>query len=233
MRSFYLFFCIIMLSPITYVFTVWCFVVILHTEAHIFFCNFESNSTCSIENGSPIDPEPPSINFTIQSPQTITYQDLGPFSGHSFFYWSRSDNFPHAEEFNGRAHTPKFNQTNGENMCLEFMYYIKSTGTDNGTWLDVSTGGCYAASLFFIEQDDSNGWQTITVPLHKGNCSISLYFTVNQRTPVRMALALDNIIVDWCDALIETTTIPGISNSSQLIFNTSFFVLIFILFLLK
>jgi hypothetical protein len=222
-----------MFSPVTCVFVTWCFLVILHLEAHIFSCDFESNSTCGIENGSPVDPQPPPINFTIQSPQTVTYQDLGPFSGHSFFYWSRPDDFPHAEEFNGRVHTPKFNQTDGEKMCVQFMYYIKSTGTDNGTWLDASTGGCYAASLFFIEQDDSNGWQTITVPLHEGNCSISLYFTFNKRTPVRVALALDDIAVDWCNNFMKTTTVHTLGNCSKLAFNTPLHIIVLILIFFK
>ena len=218
-------------SFVTCAFTAWCLLLFLHSAAgaHAFFCDFESNSTCSIENGSPVDPQPPPINFTIRSPSTLAYPDLGPFSGGSFLYWSRPDDYPYANELNGRIHTPKFHQTGGINMCVQFTYYIKSTGTDNGTSLDVSTGGCYATSLFFIEQDDSNGWQTMTVPLHDGNCSISLYFTVNQRTSVRVAVAFDEIVVDWCDALTQSTTNAAASTSSspiQLTFATSFSLIV-------
>ncbi|UJR32449.1 hypothetical protein I4U23_019911 [Adineta vaga] len=223
-----------MYSSAKQIFITCCFLLNLSPgEPHVFFCDFESNSTCGIENGSPVDPQPPPINFTIRSPQTVTYSDLGPFIGRSFFYWSRPDDSPHAEEYNGRIHTPKFHQIDGTNMCVQFTYYIKSTGTDNGTWLDVSTGGCYASSLFFVEQDDSKGWQTITIPLHEGNCSISLYFTVNQRTPVRVALAFDDIIVDWCDTLIKTTTTHTSATPIQVTISTLFLVTLLILIFLK
>jgi hypothetical protein len=201
------------MSSVTVVlFIVLCSLRAVECKPHVFFCDFESNLLCGMQNGSPVDPTPSAINFTVRSFGNVTYPDLGPPSYHSFLYWSRSDDPPQAELINGQVHTGRFNQT--ENMCVQFSYYIESTGVDNGTWVDISAGGCYGASLYFIEQDHSNGWQVVTVPLHDYSCAISLYITVNQRTPARVAIAFDYIIVDLCEDLDNSTTTPAYNRAS-------------------
>jgi hypothetical protein len=214
----------IMFSVITVLFVVLPLFVFIECKTHPFYCDFKLNSLCGMQNGNPVDPTPPTINFTIRTSETITYPDLGPSTNQPFLYWSRSDHPSQAELINGQIHTARFNQS--EKMCVQFSYYLKSTGIHNNTWFDISTGGCYGASLYFIEQDNTDNWQIITVPLHRYTCPISLSITVNQREPARMAIAFDYIIVDLCDDFDPS------NNGSKQTLNILFLVIIsiFILF---
>jgi hypothetical protein len=204
-----------MSSAINVVFVVLCSLVLAKCKTYPFYCDFKLNSLCGMQNGNPIDPIQPAINFTIQTYQTVTYPDLGPSTNQPFMYWSRSGNPPETELTNGEIHTARFNQS--KDMCVQFSYYINSTGINNNTWLDISAGGCYGASLYFIEQDNTHGWQVITVPLHDYTCAISLYITVNQLKPARVAIAFDYIIVDLCEDFDQstTTTLPYNNAATQ------------------
>jgi hypothetical protein len=69
--------------------------------------------------------------------------------------------------------------------------------------------------LWYQSLDDSQGWQTVTVPVLNSACPETFYFNVNQRAPIPVSVAFDDIEIDQCSSLLPTTTTISTSTSTM------------------
>ncbi|CAF1334078.1 unnamed protein product [Rotaria sp. Silwood1] len=174
-----------------------------------FSCNFDNLTMCEMENGDRFTR--PTHNFTIVTGDTVPNRKLGPTRDHTsnsstggFIYWNRQ--LPFTPTDLGYIHPPKPIAVD-LSMCIRFAYYIKSSiYNKNDTTLAVTVGGCLGSTLWYIYTDDSQGWQVIILPVPKVVCMESFYFTVYQKLPVEVSVALDDIAIEHCNTLSPTTT---------------------------
>ncbi|CAF3813716.1 unnamed protein product [Adineta steineri] len=175
-----------------------------------FSCNFDNLTMCDMTNGDRISP-PPTFNFTVMTGETIPNRELGPTRDHTsnsttggFLYWNQQ--LPFTSKDVGRVH-PSTTIEQNFGMCIKFAYYVKSLAVNkNGTQVSISAGGCYGAYLWMQALDDSQGWQTVIIPVLKFACGETFYFDVYQSLPIAVSVAFDDIEIDQCSYLIPTTT---------------------------
>ncbi len=169
---------------------------------------------------------PPTFNFTVFTGDTVPNRELGPTRDHTnnstsggFLYWNRE--LPFTSTDFGRVY-PSTTIEQNLGMCVKFAYYVKSLAVNkNGTTLGISTGGCYGASLWYHSLDDSQGWQTVIVPVKNSACAETFYFGVNQRQPIPVAVAFDDIEIDQCSSISPTTTTSSTTTSTSTITTTT------------
>jgi hypothetical protein len=174
-----------------------------------FSCTFDNMTMCDMDNGDSFTE--PTYNFTVFTGDTVPNEDLGPTRDHTsnstsggFLYWNRQLPFT-ARDF-GEVH-PSTTIVQNLGMCVQFAYYVKSLAVNkNGTTLSISAGGCYATRLWYQSLDDSQGWQVVIVPVAEFACAETFYFAVNQREPIPVSVAFDDIEIDQCSSFLPTTT---------------------------
>jgi hypothetical protein len=176
-----------------------------------FSCNFDDLTMCGMINdgGSPISI--PTYNFTVYTGETVPNKDLGPTRDHTsnsttggFLYLDQKLPFT-VKDYGVVCPLKTIEQNSG--MCVRFAYYVKSTAINkNGTMVSVSPGGCYATTLWYRSLDDSDGWQTVVVPVLNDACAETFYFDVYQVEPTYVSVAFDDIEIDQCSTFDPTTT---------------------------
>ena len=183
-----------------------------------FDCNFDDCSMCGMKNGAQFTI--PTYNFTVFTGDTVPDPALGPNQDHTtnspagvFLYWDRR--LPFAPTDFGLVHTVQPIEQNA-GMCIQFAYYVKSMATNkNATTLMVKANECYSTTLWNRSMDDSLGWQLVTIPVEAYSCAAAFSFFVTQQVPVAVAVAIDDIRIEQCNAL------PIPSNATTPIFPTS------------
>jgi hypothetical protein len=186
-----------------------------HGTSHLeFACDFDSrfDNTCGIRDDY-TDFKPQSvINYTIQSPNTISDRELGPrrttgWSGEWFLYWSRSEQTS-STLINGQFKTPLIEMN--RDMCIRFAYFVNSTVVRPfNTKIQITARGCHSEFMWSVNLDKSVGWQLETIPLHMTACTAAIYFQITQQQPTRVAVAFDDITIAQCGSLdVLTTTVP-------------------------
>jgi hypothetical protein len=181
-----------------------------------FSCNFDNLTMCNMTNEDRFST--PTFNFTVFTGDTIPNRKLGPTRDHTsnsssggFVYWNQQ--LPFTSTDFGKVSSPKRVEQNS-GMCVKFAYYVKSLAVNkNGTSVGVSASGCYGGSLWYQSLDDSQGWQTITVPVLNFACAETFSFTVNQLEPTAVSVAFDDIEIDQCSSLVPTTTTASTSTT--------------------
>ncbi|CAF1613361.1 unnamed protein product [Didymodactylos carnosus] len=153
----------------------------------------------------------PVYNYTVYNGNTVPDKTLGPLFDHttnsangSFLYWDYR--IPLQPQGLGRMNTLPVEVD--VRSCLRFSYYLKSRnlpGT-NGTKLNINVGGCMATTLWSFIGDDSNGWQTATVPFKPYACSETFSFDIIQNNVVPIAYAIDDVMIGECQTLPTSTT---------------------------
>jgi hypothetical protein len=174
-----------------------------------FSCDFDNLTMCDMING--YASSPPTFNFTVFTGDTVPNKKLGPFRDHTtnstsggFLYWDQ--HLPFTTTDFGRVYPSKTIEQN-TGMCVKFAYYVKSEIVNkNGTIVGVSFGGGYGGPLWSQSLDDSQGWQIVIVPVSEFASAETFYFDVNQREPIDVSVAFDDIEIDQCSSLIPTTT---------------------------
>ena len=181
-------------------------------------CDFDDLTMCDMTNGDAHSI--PTYNFTVLTGDTIPNNTLAPLRDHTtnstsggFLYWNRT--YP----FSGRDYgviNPSKSMEQNTGMCVKFAYYVKSEASGkNGTKLTLSTGGCSGAWLWSIGLDDSDGWQTVIIPLEVTACDVTFYFNVVQSEVAEVAVAFDDIEIDQCSTVIPTTTSTTTTTSTS------------------
>jgi hypothetical protein len=189
-----------------------------------FTCNFDNLTMCDMINDN--QGSPSQYNFTVFTGDTVPNKDLGPTRDHTsnstsggFLYWNQS--LPYTATDFGRVYTSKTVEQN-LGMCVKFAYYVKSKAINkNGTTVSMSPGGCYAKMLWYQSLDDSQGWQTVVVPVLNYACAETFYFDVGQRLPTAVSVAFDDIQIDQCSTLIPTTTTTSTTTTTTTTTTTS------------
>jgi hypothetical protein len=188
-----------------------------------FSCNFDNESMCDMINDDSLST--PTYNFTLFTGDTVPNKALGPTRDHTtnsttggFLYWNQHK--PYTPTDFGRVCTSETIEQN-TGMCIQFAYYVKSAATNkNRTHLSLSTGGCYAALLWYKSLDDSQGWQLLIIPVLNYACTETYYFNVNQGILAAVSVAFDDIQIDQCASLIPTTTTTTTSTTTTTITTT-------------
>lgn len=86
-------------------------------------------------------------------------------------------------------------------------YYVKSKlVTKNTTIIRLSSDENLSTGLWYRLLHDSQGWQTILLPLSKNVDAVTLSFEVYQIEAALTAVAFDDIVIDQCNSFIPTTT---------------------------
>ncbi|CAF0741683.1 unnamed protein product [Adineta ricciae] len=174
-----------------------------------FSCDFDNLTMCGMLSEDRFMKS--TYNFTAMTGETIPDRSLGPFYDHTtnsstggFSYWDRR--LPFTSSDMGYLF-PAYSMASNLGMCIRFAYYVKSSvDNKNSTQLAVTTGGCLGAMLWSTSLDDSRGWQVVVIPAPDVACMESYYFSVYQRGTVRVAVAVDDFIIDQCSMFTTTTT---------------------------
>lgn len=185
-----------------------------------FSCDFDDSTMCGMINGDVSPRHQPTFNYTVYTGETVPNKDLGPTRDHTsnsttggFLYLDQK--LPFTVTDYGVVYPPKTIEQNF-GMCVRFAYYVKSTAINkNGTTVSVSPGGCYAATLWYRSLDDSQGWQTVVVPVLNYACAETFYFDVNQVEPTYVSVAFDDIEIDQCSTFDPTTTTSTTTTSTM------------------
>ena len=175
-----------------------------------FSCDFDHSNMCEMMNEEPQSKS--EYNFTLLTGDTLPDpRQLGPARDHTsnstsggFLYWDRQ--LPFTGRDTGRVFISRSIEKN-TGMCLKMAYFVNSTAVNkNATSLYVSMGGCEAQFLWILSLDNSQGWQTVIVPVSGVPCGTNFYFDVGQSGSIPVSVALDDIVVDQCSSFIPTTT---------------------------
>jgi hypothetical protein len=174
-------------------------------------------------------------NFTRINGNIIVDKILGPLIDHTtntiegyFLYWNYT--LPYRPNIIGQIITPHI-ETDVK-MCLQFSYYVKSLDNLKSTQLSIDDE-CTPGLLWNQAIADTDGWQTVTIELQSSACTNTITFKIQHRSPVAIAFALDDIIIDRCytfenpstttttakSTITSTRTIP--SQSTSLLTKTS------------
>lgn len=196
-----------------------------YLEQLTFSAHFDDGSMDGVENT--MQPFSVTHNLTLMTGDKVPDPSLGPTHDHTqnsstggFLYWDQQ--LPYVPNDNGIIN-PSQRTLQNLGMCLQFAYYVKSTKTDaNATQLTLTTGGCYAGTLWSILLDDSQGWQVTKVPVTAFTCSENYYFWVSQGAPVEVAIAFDDIEIAQCSSFDPpTTTTTTTTTSTTTTFTTT------------
>ncbi|UJR14437.1 hypothetical protein I4U23_001434 [Adineta vaga] len=182
-----------------------------------FSCDFDNLTLCGMETGDRF--MKPMYNFTIKTGETVPDRSLGPLLDHTtnssaggFSYWKRQ--LPFTSGDLGYLFTA-YPMVSNLGMCIRFAYYVKSSVKDkNGTMLGVTTGGCFGTTLWSILLDDSQGWQVVNLLAPNVVCMETYYLSVYQKTPVAVAVAIDDFIIDQCNTFTTTTTVTSTTTTT-------------------
>jgi hypothetical protein len=159
-------------------------------------CNFDDMLLCGMDNGDESFPLP-SYNFVVFSGDTVPKRNLGPTRDHTnnlttggFLYWNQA--LPFVPAATGVVH-PNMTVELNSGMCFQFAYYVNSLAMNkNGTTVILSTTGCVSGQLWSRSLDNSQGWQTVSVPVSYYTCREKFYFIVSQQVPIDVSVAFDN-----------------------------------------